>query len=682
MKKYLTYSVLLIFYCCLVNTTYATLTTPTLLTPPNGAMNVTIPVTCTWTTVSGATSYRFQVQDVGSNVKLDTIVPGGGCTIPVGILAGQTQYFWRVKAKSATDSSAFSGYWNFTTAVSAPPPPQPQQPPNGAINVSVTPLIQWSTSPGATSYRLQVSLDSLFGNPSFDFPGLTSNQYQFTIANPLANGTLYFWRVNASNGGGTSGWSTIWHFATAPAPPPPPTLLLPPNGGIGVSLTPLMSWSSVVGATSYHLRISQTSNFGTLIYDTNFFTGTQITVPAGILSGNQLYYWTVSSINAGGEGTSQAPFHFTTQVGPPPAPVLLLPANGATCVSRFPLLDWSDSPTATSYTLQISTDSTFSTFVLNQSGIATSQFQIVTNILANNTTYFWRVRAVNGSGNGQFSAVFKFTTMPVVPSAPTLLQPPNGATGISLTPTMIWTRGANAAYYRIQICANNTFAQNQLVVDVTNLLDTFYIVPQGALQGNHQYFWRVYSINCTGQNLSTVFNFTTISTISLNLKVYLEGFYNGSTQVPDTVRVYLANSVTHVRVDSSKSVLSATGTDTLSFIHAPNASYYIVITHRNHLETWSSITISFATGSLTSYDFTTASSKAFGNNMKQVGSAWVLYGGDINQDGTIDNDDYTVYKSQFGRDGYIPSDLNGDNFADGYDLPVLYSNYFVSKITP
>jgi hypothetical protein len=61
--------------------------------------------------------------------------------------------------------------------------------------------------------------------------------------------------------------------------------------------------------------------------------------------------------------------------------------------------------------------------------------------------------------------------------------------------------------------------------------------------------------------------------------------------------------------------------------------------------------------------------------MKQVGSAWVFFGGDINQDGNVDPDDYTMYKSQFGRDGYKPSDLNGDNFIDGYDLPILYSNF-------
>jgi hypothetical protein len=32
----------------------------------------------------------------------------------------------------------------------------------------------------------------------------------------LARGTLYYWRINASNEGGTSDWSPVWSFKTAP----------------------------------------------------------------------------------------------------------------------------------------------------------------------------------------------------------------------------------------------------------------------------------------------------------------------------------------------------------------------------------------------------------------------------------------------------------------------------------
>ena len=48
--------------------------------------------------------------------------------------------------------------------------------------------------------------------------------------------------------------------------------------------------------------------------------------------------------------------------------------------------------------------------------------------------------------------------------------------------------------------------------------------------------------------------------LSLNLKVYLEGFWNGLTQVSDTAKIYLANSTTPFAfVDSAAVLLSSIG---------------------------------------------------------------------------------------------------------------------------
>jgi hypothetical protein len=176
-----------------------------------------------------------------------------------------------------------------------------------------------------------------------------------------------------------------------------------------------------------------------------------------------------------------------------------------------------------------------------------------------------------------------------------------------------------------------------------------------------------------------------LTTLQANIKVYLEGFYNpiAQNQVLDTIDVILANATSpNAFRDSSMIYLSSSGTGVCSFGNAPSGSYYIVIHHRNHLETWSSAPVLFATGTPANYDFTTGLTKAYGSNMKQIGSICVLYGGDINQDGQIFGDDYTILVSQFGKDGYISSDLNGDTFVDGYDLPIIYSNFFITKKRP
>ena len=169
----------------------------------------------------------------------------------------------------------------------------------------------------------------------------------------------------------------------------------------------------------------------------------------------------------------------------------------------------------------------------------------------------------------------------------------------------------------------------------------------------------------------------------MNLKGYLEGFWNGSTHVTDTVRIYLANGTSpYAFADTQKVVLSSTGSANLLFTTAAGGNYYIVIAHRNHLETWSRLPQTFTPGTPVNYDFTTDSAKAYGLNMKKVGSAWVLYGGDPNQDGSIDALDISIFIGQFGLQGYLSCDFNGDGDVNALDVQIIASNYGLTKAVP
>lgn len=67
-------------------------------------------------------------------------------------------------------------------------------------------------------------------------------------------------------------------------------------------------------------------------------------------------------------------------------------------------------------------------------------------------------------------------------------------------------------------------------------------------------------------------------------------------------------------------------------------SYYVVLSHRNHLTTMSSAPIPLSGGAYTSYDFTTAQNKAYGTNpMKAMtDGAYAFKAGDGNGDGGVD----------------------------------------------
>ena len=158
----------------------------------------------------------------------------------------------------------------------------------------------------------------------------------------------------------------------------------------------------------------------------------------------------------------------------------------------------------------------------------------------------------------------------------------------------------------------------------------------------------------------------------------------------DTVKVYLRNSFQPYSIaDSSKSFINNSGTGNFTFANAVNgAGYYIVIKHRNSIETWSAAAQLFTSGILT-YDFTNSSSKAYGNNMVQADSSpvkFALYSGDINQDGYVNlSDVLPAYNDAITFvTGYTVSDVTGNNITDLSDVILAYncSNLFIVKITP
>jgi photosystem II stability/assembly factor-like uncharacterized protein len=96
---------------------------------------------------------------------------------------------------------------------------------------------------------------------------------------------------------------------------------------------------------------------------------------------------------------------------PLPVPVnLVSPSNNSTNQSLTPLLDWDSIPPAMSYQIQISTNSGFSFIVIDTSGIINSSINVPSGKLNIGVMYYWRVRAGNEGGYGNWSNIWNFTT--------------------------------------------------------------------------------------------------------------------------------------------------------------------------------------------------------------------------------------------------------------------------------
>jgi len=87
---------------------------------------------------------------------------------------------------------------------------------------------------------------------------------------------------------------------------------------------------------------------------------------------------------------------------------LLAPPDFATDQPDIMTLAWTTSPGASTYHLQIATDSGFTSLVLNDSTIHDTSDQV--GPLPDSTTLYWRVRAFNGVRSTSFTSFRRFTT--------------------------------------------------------------------------------------------------------------------------------------------------------------------------------------------------------------------------------------------------------------------------------
>jgi hypothetical protein len=93
----------------------------------------------------------------------------------------------------------------------------------------------------------------------------------------------------------------------------------------------------------------------------------------------------------------------------PSAPVLSLPANGATGVALRPTLSWAAATQGTTYVLEVDDNPAFTS--INYTTTITGTSQAIPSDLESSTTYYWRVRSINLCGTGNDSTTFSFTTL-------------------------------------------------------------------------------------------------------------------------------------------------------------------------------------------------------------------------------------------------------------------------------
>lgn len=228
--------------------------------------------------------------------------------------------------------------------------------------------------------------------------------------------------------------------ASAPAVPAGLTAV----GGTGLVK---LSWSPVSSATSYNLYYATTSGVTTT-------SGTKISpvsspyIQTG-LAANTSYYYVVTAVNSAGESSASAPVAAVT-AATTPVPTLPSAPTGmsATGGTNQVTLSWGAVNTATSYNVYYATTSGVTTASGTKLNATTSP--AVLTGLAEGTTYYYVVTAVNNVGEGASSVQVAATTLspiptPVVPAAPVGVAAVGGANQATIT----WPAVSGASSYNV-----------------------------------------------------------------------------------------------------------------------------------------------------------------------------------------------------------------------------------------
>ncbi len=353
-----------------------------------------------WSASTGATGYFLDVSTVsnfGSFVTgYNNLNVGNVVTYSVNSgLSPNVTYYYRVRATNANGTSINSSSQTVTTAPVAPVS-------SAATNVQdVSFTANWSASPGATGYYLDVSTDN-FGSFISGFSAQLVTGTSAAVSG-LTSNTNYQYRVRATNGSGISANSGTISVLTLPQAPVAIAASATAQTGFTVN------WTAITGITSFRLDVSA-DNFATLLssYNDLAVTGTSQAV-TGVTAGTT-YSYRLRATNATGPSANSNIISVITVPATPTAS-----AGTAVTTTSF-TANWTSSTGTTNYLVDVASDNAFANILtgFNNLDLGGNNSVSITGLSAG-TNYYYRVRAKNASGTSGNSNTYNQITVPSAP---------------------------------------------------------------------------------------------------------------------------------------------------------------------------------------------------------------------------------------------------------------------------
>jgi hypothetical protein len=651
-------------------------------------MNLNLPVTAgtTYRLLAGfsqsvnriATGVNYASATYNNMAPLGTITSG----YDSGVSSTTYSYFHNI--------SVFAGCASARTMVTATvttPPTLTLSSSAATICAGTTSGLVTVTSPSPTTV-----FDTYTWSPSTGVSGSAAAGFTF---NPTVTTT---YTLTAAQTSGTLCSNTATFTVTVNAAPPAVTVS-GTNSLCSAGLPVLLTATGGNVVSSYCTPFSVTSTGATGDYINNFTFGTLTNNGSGDAVSDYTYYSAIPAANLVANGTT--PYSVSLTAG----------GISSTYQMQFRIfIDFNQNGTFET------TESVFSTTAATFSPTSASGTVTIPTTAYNGTT---RMRVV-----ARYSTAVANTESCSIPSYGEFEDYNVNITGgVNQTASAVWT-SANGGLY--------TDAAGTVAYDGTTLRGTIYARPSATglvsatvtnanscstagsttvtvtpstsntttVTACGSYLWSVNGVTYTTSGTRTVvtgchteiLNLTISCSSVVTVTANIEGFYDTTTHAMrpvlanqgvgssstdvDSITVELHDATTLATTVGTTTMLQTNGTAVATFSSAPSGSFYVVVKHRNSMETWSATPITVGATPAT-YNFAGSASSAYGGNMKMLESGvYGLYSGDINQDGFIEIQDYSPLDNDSANvlEGYNTTDLNGDGFVEIQDYPFLDDN--------
>jgi YD repeat-containing protein len=464
---------------------YATSGATVVALPPGAPNSISVPATSSsgsytlsWTApLSGAVTGYELWEAANSSFTGATIVYSGANTSAPVSGRSDGSYWYRVRAcNGAGNCGGYVSGSNSTVVELQPGLPGSLSIPSS--NSTGSYVVSWGASSGpVTQYQLlQYRNDPTFSQiPS----AYTSTGLSTTVTANLDG--LYYYRVRACNGNTCSPYTNGGNATSVTLLPGVPSSITVPSGSATGGFT--ISWGGSTGTVAaYELYEATNPSFtgAAIVYNSS---GTNAALTG---RSNGTYYYRVRACNVGGCSGYQTGANSTVVTLPPNAPTSIQVPSSSTTGNY--IINWAAAAgTVTAYELYEATNSSFSgeTLVFNSN---LSHSPELTGRV--DGTYYYRVRACNGSSCSGFTTGANGITVTLPLPIPSSISVPSSSANGNYT--ISWgTASGTITAYELYESTSSTFSTQTQVYRAAGLsFDAF-----GRTVGT--YYYRVRACNST-----------------------------------------------------------------------------------------------------------------------------------------------------------------------------------------